>query len=451
MTECIAQEDLPFHPKLPVVIRFDAPDISSDGGVLLLREVDERLGLTAAMAACLPDERDPTRVVHSRPEQVRQRTFQIALGYEDCNDADSLRLDPLLKTACDRTPKDPIDLSSQPTLSRLENAPDGRALGRLFRVLERTYVASLRPETQEIILDIDATDDATHGQQQLSFFNAYFDHHIYHPLLIFDGDGQLITALLRPGNVHASRGAKGLLRRLIRKIRKRCPEALIVVRGDSGFCVPRILNEFERLDQHLGGIDYLLGIPKNAVLLRHLEPEMELAKELHEKRVEKVVRYTSFSYAAKSWPHSRHVVGKAEYSFSGRNPRFVVTSLCEFPPDVLYQAYCRRGQCENRIKDLKNALIADRLSCSSFKANFFRLLLHAAAYRLMFALRQALAPFSKTLHKAQFDTLRLRLLKVAAEVTESTRRILVRLPKAFPFAEVFCQLARQLAAPAHPT
>ena len=451
MTECIAQEDLPFHPKLPVVIRFDAPDISSDGGVLLLREVDERLGLTAAMAACLPDERDPTRVVHSRPEQVRQRTFQIALGYEDCNDADSLRQDPLLKTACDRTPKDPIDLSSQPTLSRLENAPDGRALGRLFRVLERTYVASLRPETQEVILDIDATDDATHGQQQLSFFNAYFDHHIYHPLLVFDGEGQLITALLRPGNVHASRGAKGLLRRLIRKIRKRCPEALIVVRGDSGFCVPRILNELERLDKHLGGIDYLLGIPKNAVLLRHLEPEMELAKELHEKRVEKVVRYTSFPYAAKSWPHRRHVAGKAEYSFSGRNPRFVVTSLCEFPPDVLYQAYRRRGQCENRIKDLKNALIADRLSCSSFKANFFRLLLHAAAYRLMFALRQALAPFSKTLHKAQFDTLRLRLLKVAAEVTESTRRILVRLPKAFPFAEVFCQLARQLAAPAHPT
>lgn len=451
MTECIAQETLPFHPKLPIVIRFDAPDISSDGGALLLREVDEQLGLTADMAACLPDERDPTRVLHSRPEQMRQRIFQIALGYEDCNDADRLRLDPVLKTVCDRTPEDPIGLSSQPTLSRLENAPDGRALGRLFRVLERTYVASLRPETQEVILDIDATDDATHGQQQLSFFSAYFDHHIYHPLLVYDGEGQLVTALLRPGNVHASRGAKGLLRRLIRRIRKRCPEALIVVRGDSGFCVPRILNELERLDEQLGGIDYLLGIPKNAVLLRHLEPEMELAKELHEKRVEKVVRYTSFSYAAKSWPHRRHVVGKAEYSFSGRNPRFVVTSLCGFPPDVLYQAYRRRGQCENRIKDLKNALSADRLSCSSFKANFFRFLLHAAAYRLMFALRQALAPFSETLHKAQFDTLRLRLLKVAAEVQESTRRILVRLPKAFPFAEVFCQLARQLAAPAHPT
>ena len=451
MTECIAQEVLPFHPSLPVVLRFDAPEISSDGGALLLREMDEQLGLTADLASFLPDERNPARVEHSRLEQLRQRIYQIVLGYEDCNDADRLRLDPVLQTACDRTPDDPIGLSSQPTLSRLENAPDGRALGRLFRALERTYVASLDPETQEVILDIDATDDETHGQQQLSFYNGYYDHHMYHPLLVYDGEGQLVTALLRPGRSHASRGAKGLLRRLIRKIRKRCPQALIVVRGDSGFCVPRILNELERLDEQLGGIDYLLGIPKNAVLLRHLEPEMELAKQLHEQRTEKVVRYTSFSYAAKSWPHRRHVVGKAEYSFSGRNPRFVVTSLNEFSPDVLYQAYRRRGQCENRIKDLKNALSADRLSCSSFKANFFRLLLHAAAYRLMFALRQALAPLSETLHKAQFDTLRLRLLKVAAEVKESTRRILVRLPKAFPFAEVFCRLARQLAAPARPT
>ncbi len=450
MTECIPQEVLPFHPELPVVIRFDAPEISSDGGALLLKEVDNQLGLTAAMAACLPDERDPNRVEHSRHEQVLQRVLQMALGYEDCNDADWLRMDPLLRTGCDRTPQDPVGLSSQPTLSRFENAPDGRALGRLFRALENTYVASLRPDITEVILDIDATDDVTHGQQQLSFFNAYFDNYAYHPLLVYDGNGQLITALLRPGNAHASRGAKGLLRRLIRKIRKRCPEAFIVVRGDSGFCVPRILNELERLDEQLGCIDYLFGIAKNAVLLRHAEPEMELAKEYHESRVEEVVRYTSFSYAAKSWPRRRHIVAKAEHSFAGRNPRFLVTSLSKFPPDILYQAYCRRGNCENRIKDLKNALSADRLSCCRFKANFFRLILHAAAYRLMFALRQALAPLSEMLHKAQFDTIRLRLLKVAAEVKESTRRILVRLPKAFPFAEIFCQLARQLATPLPP-
>ena len=353
MSECIAQEVLPFHPKLPVVIRFDAPEISSDGGALLLRGIDEQLGLTADLAACLPDERDPTRVLHSRLEQMRQRTYQVALGYEDCNDADRLRLDPVLNTVCDRTPEDPIGLSSQPTLSRLENAPDGRALRRLLRALERSYVASLRPETQEVILDIDATDDETHGQQEFSFFHGYYDHRMYHPLLVYDGDGQLITAVLRPGNTHASRGAKGVLRRLILKIRKRCPQAQIVVRGDSAFCVPRILNELERLDRKLGGIDYLLGLAKNAVLLRHLEPTMELARELHEKQVEKIVLYTSFSYAAKSWPHRRHVVGKAEYSFLGRNPRFVLTSLSEFSPDVLYQGYCKRGQCENRIKDLK--------------------------------------------------------------------------------------------------
>lgn len=451
MTECIAQEVLPFHPQLPVVLRFDAPEISSDGGALLLREIDDQLGLTAALAAGIPDERDPTRVLHNRLEQTRQRIYQIALGYEDGNDAERLRLDPLLKTVCDRTPHDPIDLSSQPTLSRLENAPDCRALRRLARVLERLYVASLRPDTQEVIIDIDSTDDATHGQQQLSFFHGYYDHYMYHPLLVFDGDGQLITALLRPGNCPASRGARGLLRRLIRKIRKRCPQALIVVRGDSGFCVPRILNELEQLDQQLGGIDYLLGLAKNSVLLRLLESEMNLARELYEKKGEKIVRYSSFSYAAKSWPRRRHVVGKAEHGLMGRNPRFVLSSLREFPPDVIYQGYCGRGQCENRIKDLKNALHADRLSCSSFQANFFRLILHAAAYRLMFALREALSPLSATLGKAQFDTLRLRLLKVAAEVKSSSRRILVRLPKAFPLAELFCQLTRQLvAASAHP-
>jgi len=452
MAECIAQEELSFHPELPVIVRFDAPEISSDGGALLLRQIDDQLGLTAAIAAGLPDERDPSKVVHSRLEQTRQRIYQIALGYEDGNDAERLRLDPVLKTVCDRTPQDPMGLSSQPTLCRWENASDGQAVGRTLRTLERLYVSSLDPETREVILDIDSTDDATHGQQQLSFFHGYYDHYMYHPLLVFDGDGQLISAVLRPGNSHASRGARGLLRRLIRKIRKRCPHAMIVVRGDSGFCVPRILNELERLDEQLGEVHYLLGLAKNSTLIRQLEPEMDLARELHEKRAEKVVRYSSFSYAAKTWPRARHVVGKAEHGFQGRNPRFVISSLAEFPPDVLYPAYCERGQCENRIKDLKNALFADRLSCSSFRANFFRLILHAAAYRLMFALRQALKPLSETLGKAQFDTIRLRLFKVAAEVQESTRRILVRLPKAFPFAKVFCQLARRLTTvPAHPT
>ncbi len=434
------------HPKLPMVVEFDGPETSTDGGVLLLRQIDDQQNLTAPLAACLPDNRDPARVRHSRHEQLRQRVFQMALGYEDCNDADTLRQDPLLNTACDRTPND-RGLSSQATLSRFENATDGRSLNKILRSLENSYIAALDPDTEVLLLDLDSTDDETHGAQQLTFFNAHYNHHMYHPLLIYDGDsGELITALLRPGNNHASRGAKGVLRRLIRKIRRRCPYAAIVVRGDSAFAVPRILKELERLNEHLGNVDYLIGLAKNRALERLAAPTMELAKELYEKQQQEVMRFSSFSYAAGSWPHRRRVIVKAQHSAFGKNPRFLVTSIDGFPPEDMYRAYCGRGQCENWIKDFKNALIADRLSCCSFRANFFRLLMHAIAYRLMYALRQTVAPFSKKLGKAQFDTLRLRLLKVAAQVTQSVRRILVRLTQSFPDAEIFRNVAAELAS-----
>jgi len=453
MTECISQTYLPFHPHLPVVVEFDAPEISSDGGALLLRQMEERLGLTAGFAACLSDQRDPQRIQHARQEQVRQRVFQIALGYEDCNDADRLRLDPILKVTCDREPADTRGLSSQPTLSRFENAVDGKGLKRLMRFFEDSYVESLSPETSVVILDIDATDDETHGDQQLSFFHGYYDHHMYHPLLVFDGDsGQLITVLLRPGNTHASRGALGVLRRLIRKIKHRLPQAQILVRGDSGFCVPRLVEELERLNAELGDVEYLLGLAKNPVLQRLAEPTLNRAAELFALRGQRVQCFTHFFYAAASWSRPRFVVAKAEHSARGPNPRFVLTSLEGFPADLLYGAYCERGQCENLIKDFKNALQADRLSCCRFAANFFRLLLHTAAYRLLHALRQEVAEESAELGRAQFDTLRLRLLKVAAWVTQSVRRILVRLPQAFPQAELFRRLATRLlpaqAAPA---
>ena len=452
MTECIPQLRLCFHPELPVVVDFDAPEISSDGGALLLRQVDEQLGLSAGFSACLSETREGQRVQHSRQEQSRQRIFQIALGYEDCNDADRLRHDPLLKTVCDRTAQDRQGLSSQPTLSRFENAQDGAVLRRLVCFFEERYVQALPAETQQIILDIDSTDDETHGAQQLSFFSGFYRHHMYHPLMIFDGEsGQLVSALLRPGKVHASRGAAGVLRRVIRLIKQRFPQVQIAVRGDSGFCTPHLLKTLEQLNAELGDVEYLFGLAKNPALLKKAAPAMSRAEELFRRRAEKSECFSSFSYAAQSWPHPRFVVAKAEHSALGANPRFVLSSLQGFPPDLLYRAYCERGQCENLIKDLKNALQADRLSCSSFQANFFRLLLHAAAYRLLHALRQQVAAHSSGLGRAQFDTLRLRLLKVAAWVTQSARRILVRLPKAFPGAEVFCRLSLALQGPAAPT
>lgn len=451
MTECNAQQTLDFHPRLPVRVDFEAPRISSDGGALLLRQVDDRLGLTAGFAACLPDDRDPGRVEHPRQEQSRQRIYQISLGYADCNDSDALRSDPVLKTTCDRKPDDAVGLSSQPTLSRFENAPDGASLRQLIDWLEDSYVASLPPETQQVVLDIDATDDETHGGQQLSFFHGYYDHHMYHPLLVFDGDeGQLISVLLRPGNTHASRGAKGLLRRLIRKLKQRLPTVQIVVRGDSGFAMPALLDELESLDRQLGDIDYLFGIAKNPVLRRLAESTMEQAAALYARTGETRQRFTDFPYAAGRWMRPRRILAKAEYSAFGPNPRFLVTSLEGFDAETLYRAYCQRGQCENWIKDFKNALQADRLSCSSFAANFFRLLLHAAAYRLLHALRSAVADISPELGRAQFDTLRLRLLKVAALVRQSVRRIWIRLPRAFPLRDLFDTLLARLAAPPCP-
>jgi hypothetical protein len=447
MTDCSAPLDLGFHPERPLHVTFDAPHVSSDGGLLLLRQADERLGLSRSFSECLVDTRDPKRIEHSRHEQVRQRIFQIAMGYEDCNDADWLRRDPLLTVACDRPVADQKGLSSQPTLSRFEHSVTGGALNGLVRELERMYVDELPTDTTVVVLDIDTTDDPTHGAQQLTFFHGFYDQHMYHPLLVFDGQtGQLISVLLRPGNAHACRSAWALLSRVIRRIKARFPEAQVVVRGDSGFAMPHLMEKLEALDAQLGDIDYLFGIAKNSVLLAHAAPAIDLAREIYEQTGEHVRHFSQLSYSAKTWPRQRHVIVKAEHGSKGSNPRFVVTTLTDFPPRMIYdRGYCARGQAENYIKDFKNALSADRLSCTRFVANAFRLLLHAAAYRLLHAVRSAAAKVDEELGALQFDTLRLRLLKVAAQVTMSARRIWVRISQAFPLADAFSTIAQRLA------
>ncbi len=446
-TDCFAQTSFFFHPQRRIDAAFDAPQMSSDGGALLLRALDDRLGLSSLLANAVPDDREPSRVRHSRHEQVRQRLYQLALGYEDCNDADSLRHDMVLKTACDRLPDDDEGLSSQPTLSRFENAVSSKALKQMLLALERSYVRSLSKRRKLVVIDIDTTDDETHGRQQLTFFHGFYDQYMYHPQLVFDDDGNLITAILRPGNTHPARGAKGVLNRIIRAIRKRCPHAEIVVRADSGFAVPRLYELLEQLDRELGNVEYIIGIAKNPVLLDKAAPWMARAQKRCDKTERRARVFGHFRYAAKTWGRQRRVVVKAEHSAMGSNPRFVVTSFShrELPAEDLYRAYCGRGQSENFIKDLKVALQADRLSCSKFSANFFRLLMHAAAYRLMYALREELATVRIDMGNCQFDTLRLRLLKVGAMVRQSVRRILIRLPKAFPLAAAFCAIAERLA------
>lgn len=446
-TDCLPQLRFGFHPDQPIVVAFDAPETSSDGGLLLVRQVDDDLGLTARVAAALPDDRDPRRVVHTRHEQVRQRVFQIVQGYEDGNDATTLRHDPVLRVACDRQPDDARGLSSQPTLSRLEHAATARTVCDVQRALERSYVDDLPADTRCVVLDLDTTADPVHGQQPLAFFHGHYDQTIYFPALLFDGDGRLVSVRLRPGNAGNYRYTGPLLARVIRAIKARFPAAQVVVRGDSGFAAPRVLDALDALATELGAIDYVFGLEKNSVVLGLAAAAMATAAARFAETGTATRTFTAFAYRARSWARPRHVVAKAEHLDKGPNPRFVVTTLTDFAPRVVYEwAYCGRGQAENHIKDFKNALAADRLSCTTYVANAFRLLEHAVAYRLLWTLRARVAVVAPALATAQFDTLRLRLLKVAATVRRSVRRIAIALPRAFPGAATFQAVAVALGA-----
>jgi hypothetical protein len=436
-----------FHPRRVIDVSTDAPAASSDGGLVLLRQLDERMGFCARLAPLLTDTRDAERVQHGRLEQLRQRVFQIAMGYEDQNDATALRQDPVWKVVCDRD-VDPSDgLSSQPSLSRFEHAMTARAVVLLTRALEDEYVASLPADTEEVVLDLDSTDDPTHGQQPMSFFHAHYDSYIYFPLLVFDGEGRLVSVRLRPGNAGNSRYSTPLMCRLIRKLKTRFPRLHVLVRADGGFCTPRFLDALEKLDANISDVRYVVGLPANVTLLNLAEgPIREAACEAAKTR-QTTRRFDDFRYATRSWSHTRRVVVKAEHLDGKDNPRFVVTSVHDVEPRIVYESlYCARGRCENAIKDFKRALSGDRLSCTSYIANAFRLVLHAAAYRLLDALRRVVLRVAPTFGRRQFDTLRLLLLKVAALVGQSVRRFTFQLPAAFPMAPVFAAVAQALNA-----
>jgi hypothetical protein len=446
-TECMPAVTFGFHPRRRIDLRFDAPQSSSDGGLVLLRQADEALGLCALFAPLLPDDRDPRKVQHTRLEQLRQRVYQIALGYEDQNDASSLRHDPLWKAALDRLPDSHDALSSQPSLSRFEHAVNARTVVQLQRAYEDQYVASLPNDTKLVLLDLDATDDPTHGQQPLAFFHAHYDATIYFPLLVFDGEGRLVSFRLRPGNAGNNKYATALIVRLVRKIKARFPLAMVLVRADSGFCTPRMLDALDRLDQQLGDVFYALGLEKNSRLVAMVQSDLQAVQARSEQSRRAERSFTTLAYAAKSWSRERHVVAKLEHLVDKSNPRFVVTNIDHIPARMLYQqVYCGRGDAENRIKDFKRALSGDRLSDTSYVANAFRLFLHALAYRLLDGLRRTVATVSPSLGCAQFDTIRLRLLKVATLVQQSVRRVALRMPRSFGLADVFARVAQHLGA-----
>ena len=441
MTDCSKQLVFSELVPLPVVVDFDGGALTSDGGVLLLRQVDERVGLSSRLSECLVDRRDPVRVQHPHLEQVRQRIYQICLGYEDCDDADFLRSDPALKIAAGRLPEDELDLSSQPTLSRFENSVEERELKRFSSQLLQTYLDWRSRPLQQIVIDIDSTDDPTHGQQAFSFYHGFYRQHMFHPLLCFDAEtGDLLAAALRPGNVHAANGVIKMLQRIVRKIRQRWPEVQIVVRADAGFCVPRLYRWCEQAQ-----VGYVIGLIPNATLKQLHEPLLERAQAQYELLGVKARLMDEVGYRAGPWNRFRRVVMKAEVMQQGVNRRYVVTNL-QGEPTQVYDFYVGRGTVENRIKDLKNALSADRLSCCSFAANSFRLLLHSAAYTLLHQLRRSLG--ETPLAQAQFDTLRLRLLKIGARIKQSVRRVWIQLPASYPHSDLWTLLHHRMLAPA---
>jgi len=442
MTEC-NQTVFPFeaHFSRQLEARFDGSAMSTDGGALLLRAVDRKVRLMQRVADCFTDARDPERVEHTLPELLAQRIYGLALGYEDLNDHEELRHDPLLGVlAGKRELEQP--LAGKSTLNRLELTPAGAphryhkitySAQALDALLVEIFLEAHQRPPQEIVLDLDVTDTPLHGEQEARFFHGYYGHYCYLPLYIFCG-GHLLCARLRPSNQDASAGSVAEVARIVRQLRGRWPHVRIILRADSGFCREELLAWCENHQVH-----YVFGFARNPLLRRKIASQMRQARREHQRSGKAARVFTEFSYRTrKSWSCSRRVVAKAEYLQKGENPRFVVTSLAaqSWPAQKLYeQLYCARGEMENRIKE-QLSLFSDRLSTETMRANQLRLYFSSLAYVLLQALRR-LALAGTEWASAQVETIRLRLLKIAAEVRLSARRIWVRYSRAYPWKSFF--------------
>lgn len=438
MTECTPSK-LRFSSlkRQEIVANFDGGRLTSDGGALLLREVDRRLGLTKALAACIADPRNPIMIVHNVLTMLAQRVFGIALGYEDLNDHQTLRDDPLFAVVAEHRPDPDEPLASPSTLCRFENHITRASLNRMSEVFVDQFIASHKRRPKKLILDFDATDDRVHGQQEERFFHGYYDHYCFLPLYVFCGD-RLLTAYLRPSNIDGAKHSWAILKLITNKLRQAWPDVKIVFRGDSGFCRWKMLRWCDRHD-----VGYVVGLARNKVLERSAEPFMAAAKKAYDETGEKQRKFHEIRYAANTWDRERRVIVKAEHLRLGPNCRFVVTNQDEKPEVIYDELYVRRADMENRIKEQQLGLFADRTSCHKFQANQFRLLLAAAAYVLIEDLRRV-GLAGTELAKAQVTTIRLKLLKVAARITTSVRRVVLYLSSAYPYQQLFTRLVARL-------
>lgn len=436
MTDCTQELfHFPSFDRRKIEASFTGGDVSSDGGVLLLRQADRRLGLTAALDRVLADPRHPLYLVHEQVDLLRQRIYGLALGYEDLNDHAMLRRDLAWQTALERDE----ELASSPTLCRLENRVNRQAAWAFHRVLVEQFIASFREAPTELILDFDATDDRVHGQQEGRAFHGYYGDWCFLPLYVFCGE-QLLVSYLRPSKIDAAKHSWAILKLLVQRLRQAWPEVKIVFRGDSGFCRWKMLRWCERHQVH-----YLVGLAKNARLTTMLQPLLTQAEAEHQQTKQKARLFTDLDYAAGTWDKTRRVIAKAEHTAQGSNPRFVVTNL-EDDAQVLYdEIYCARGEMENRIKEQQLGLFADRTSCHRWWANQFRLLLSSCAYVLVEAIRR-LGLQGTELARAQVATIRLKLLKIGTVILRNTRRIRLLFSSAYPYQDLFRHVGQRLSS-----
>jgi hypothetical protein len=415
---------------------FNGGSLTSDGGALLLREVDKRIGLIDCINQCIPDPRNQFFIAYQQKTMLAQRIFGIALGYEDLNDHQDLRQDPLFQLISERGIKDDMPLASPPTLCRLENRVDHKTLAEIAKVFVERFIASYTKTPDELILDFDPTDDPVHGNQQKRFFHGYYDHYCFLPLYVFCGP-QLLVAYLRPADIEPAMHSRAIVKLLVKRIRQQWPNVKIIFRGDSGFCRWRLMRWCDKHD-----VGYIIGLARNAVLTRLAEQFTSVSKTQFEQTQRKQRIFGEFMYAADTWDKQRRVIVKAEHLRQGENTRFVVTNLAGDTQELYDNLYCQRGEMENRIKEQQLGLFADRTSCHDFVANQFRVLLSAAAYILIETLRRE-ALVDTELANAQVDTIRNKILKIGARVVCSVRRIVLHLAGGYPLKELFaCILAR---------
>jgi hypothetical protein len=416
--------------------------LTSDAGVILLAGIEQRLGIADRLAACIEDSRVPERVRHGLAEMIRYRALLIAAGYEDGNDCDALRGDPAFKMAVGRLPESAADLCSQPTMCRLENLPGKTALMRMMDGMIALFCDSFEVVPRRLVLDIDDTEDRVHGGQQLALFHAHYDSRCFLPIHIYEAQtGKPVAVILRSGKTPDGVEVARVLRHTIKAIRRRFPRVDIIVRGDSHYARPEAMDWLDR-----NRVAYIFGLAGNKVLQDRIRPVVEdAAVGRVERGVEKVRQFTEFRYAARSWEVERHIVARIEASKMGSDTRFVVTNLRGSARWLYEKVYCARGQAENLIKAHKLHLASDRTSCHNATANQFRLVIHTATYWLLHTLR-GLAPKRSFWPDAQFNTVRLALIKVAARVTEMVTRIKISLPSSYPYKNSLVHLAAKAAA-----